>query len=162
MEAVEELLTSEFARTPLELNEWQITRIRNRVSVVSRVEREQSLQWVTAVRDAVVGNNVAPTNELVRILTGFACGRVGAAMAPEARNHAWAVFKFWSTVPEFFSAIDEDTIRVLRTECALLCLEDFDDEYGQHVLSETFLWNELIPVATSIPGIGWVENQAAV
>lgn len=80
--------------------------------------------------------------QLVQVMLDIARGRVGPYMLPQTRNNAWAAFRHWRrTNPE---CVPEAVWRALGIEWALLSIEDFDNEFGRHVLESCEVWNELM------------------
>jgi hypothetical protein len=146
--AFDALMESPYARAPHALSEFLLLELLTGATTHT-IERARSAAWVAEVMGVALASPVTfPPPALVKVLLGFATMRVGGWMTADARNAAWAVFKHWANVCP--AMVPSDTWRALQQESRLLAFEDFDNEFGEHVLT-CDQWNNLLPVASSIP-----------
>jgi hypothetical protein len=88
----------------------------------------------------------------------IARGRVGGWMHAETRNNAWSAFRHWRRT--CVDHVPEMAWRMLGIEWAHLCLEDFDGEFGTHVLQDEQLWNNLMTDSIGEGSMFWGESAA--
>jgi hypothetical protein len=130
------LMASPYACGPAEL-------ARRGLDITQRVQhRQNALAWTTMALVQVTNTLEPPPPAFVQVMLDIARGRVGYWMLAETRNNAWTMFRHWRrTGPE---QVPEAFWRALGLEWDLLSCEDFDNEFGVHVLQDGDLWNELM------------------